>query len=238
MVDKTQKTSDYSRTRSEGLLLESPPTYIEFDGSNGLQLKISLPRSRMFDYTLMFWVRSKYDYAQLSKDPEINNKKRYLFEIVGGCSCWIIRSEDIFPETGKSIVNYGPRLVCNGGDDFFIDLLDIPDIQAWMHLTYSANYRAVSASNTSVSSSSYVQLDISSSFTKRSEKNYYTPITNAYVYYGSGDEEENGRYKAGFMGDYRQFWITVGYIHPSDVRKVMHQYKVLDYSTMGYYKFE
>ena len=47
-------------------MLESPPTYIEFDGSNGLQLKISLPRSRMFDYTLMFWVRSKYDYAYLS----------------------------------------------------------------------------------------------------------------------------------------------------------------------------
>ena len=63
VVDKTQNTSDNSRTRSEGLLLESPPTYIEFDGSNGLQLKISLPRSRMFDYTLMFWVRSKYDYA-------------------------------------------------------------------------------------------------------------------------------------------------------------------------------
>ena len=110
-----------------------------------------------------------------------------------------------------------------------------------MHLTYSANYRAVSASNASVSSSSYVQLDISSSFTMRKEADKtYVPITNAYVYYGSGDEDPEaiGRYKAGFVGNYRQFWITVGYIHPSDVRKVMHQYKVLDYSTMGYYKFE
>ena len=230
VIDKTQNTSDSSRTRSEGLLLESPPTFIEFDGSNGLQLKISLPRSRMFDYTLMFWVRSKYDYAYLKTDQEINGKKKYLFEIVGGCSCWITRLEG----------SYGPRLACNGGDDFFIDLEGIPDIQAWMHLTYSANYRAVSASNKSVFSSSYVQLDISSSFTAISEKNYYLPITNAYVYYGSGDEDPDtpGRYKSGFMGDYRQFWITVGFIHPSNVRKVMHQYKVLDYSTMGYYKFE
>ena len=57
VVDKTQRTSDNSKTVSEGLLLESPPTYIQFDGSNGLQLKISLPRSRYFDYTLMFWIR-------------------------------------------------------------------------------------------------------------------------------------------------------------------------------------
>ena len=35
-IEKTQNTSDASKTRSEGLLLESPPTYIEFDGSNGL----------------------------------------------------------------------------------------------------------------------------------------------------------------------------------------------------------
>ena len=94
-----------------------------------------------------------------------------------------------------------------------------------MHLTYSANYRAVSASNASVSSSSYVQLDISSSFTMRKEADKtYVPITNAYVYYGSGDEDPDsiGRYKAGFVGNYRQFWITVGYIHPSNVRKVMH----------------
>ena len=66
IVDKVQTTSDDSKTRSEGLLLESPPTYIEFNGSNGLQLKISLPRSRMFDYTLMFWFRSTRSYPELA----------------------------------------------------------------------------------------------------------------------------------------------------------------------------
>ena len=75
VVNKTQRTSDDSRTRSEGLLLESPPTYIKFDGSNGLQLKISLPRSRMFDYTLMFWVRFEEDYPSLSKNKDINGSK-------------------------------------------------------------------------------------------------------------------------------------------------------------------
>ena len=183
----------------------------------------------------MFWVRSKYDYAYLSTDNEINNNRRYLFEIVGGCSCWITRKEG----------EYGPRLVCNGGDNFFIDLAEIPDIQAWMHLTYSAEYHATSDIS-EVVSTSYVQIDISEKFSI-SASGEYTSIENAYVYYGSGDEiieiendkeKGTGRYKTGFMGDYRQFWITVGYIKPDNIRKVMHQYKVLDYSTMGYYKFE
>ena len=191
----------------------------------------------------MFWFRSKYDYAYLSTDNEINGNKRYLFEIVGdteidedtkekgGCSCWIIRKEG----------EYGPRLACNGGENFYIDLAEIPDIQAWMHLTYSANYHAVS-NDSKVASTSYVRIDISEKF-KISASGDYIPITNAYVYYGSGDEiieneKGTGRYKTGFMGDYRQFWITVGYIDPDNIRKIMHQYKVLDYSTMGYYKFE
>ena len=50
--------SNSEKTRSEGLLLEAPPTYIAFTGSDGLILDISLPRSTNFDYTIMFWFRS------------------------------------------------------------------------------------------------------------------------------------------------------------------------------------
>ena len=32
--------------------------------------------------------------------------------------------------------------------------------------------------------------------------------------------------------------IRVGYIDPENVKYLMHEYKVLDYSTMGYYRFD
>ena len=43
----------------------------------------------------------------------------------------------------------------------------------------------------------------------------------------------------GFPGHYRQFWMTLGYIEDEDKIKLLrHQYKVMDYSTLAYYKFE
>ena len=43
-VNKLVTKSNSESTKSEGLLLEASPTYIDFIGQNGLKLAISLPQ--------------------------------------------------------------------------------------------------------------------------------------------------------------------------------------------------
>ncbi len=64
-VSRTVVKSNSDSTASEGLLLEAAPTYVDFKGDNGLELEISLPRSPLFDYTLMFWFRSAKSLDEL-----------------------------------------------------------------------------------------------------------------------------------------------------------------------------
>jgi len=157
----------------------------------------------------------------LKASDDVLNVKKYLFELPGGASCYITRT-----------ATAGPWLRCTPGveKDFSIDLAELPDIQSWMHLTYSANYSSATKSE------SYLRIDISS-FSKV-VRGAYASITDQYAYYGMSKVDKSKLYSPGFVGDYRQFYITLGYIEPANVPNLMHQYKVLDYSTMGYYKFE
>lgn len=229
--------SDSGATKNEGLLLEAEPTYADFTGEDGLKLEISMPTSKKFDYTLMFWFRSKHNYVDLMNNAELENEKWYLFEMPGSgdddgmASCYITRP------TGKGLI-----LKCtpDPDDTFQIDLEKLPDIQSWIHLTYAANYNPTSKKS-SVKSNSYVRLDISS-FTIEAVGGYAS-ITKPYVMYGLGDGYVNEKgqkidFKLGFPGNYRQFFLTLGYLKPEKVPLLKHQYKVLDYSTMGYYKME
>ena len=78
----TTKTSISAKTDTEGLILEAPPSYVDFKGEDGLKLEISLPGTSSFDYTVMFWFRSVKSYKELLYDDSIRDgKKAYLFEI-------------------------------------------------------------------------------------------------------------------------------------------------------------
>ena len=189
-------------------MLEAAPTYVNFTGVNGLELSISLPRTQLFDYTLMFWMRSTQSYAELSTDPNIKDTKAYLFKLVNGVGCYITRTETV---ENQKIVTGGPWLRCESGDtngtgDIEVDLAELPDIQAWMHLTFSAIYNPASASS-SVKSQSYLRIDISSFH--KTWQGGYRPIKGNKVYYGCAGLLSTD---LGFPGNYRQFWITVGYI--------------------------
>ena len=63
-------------------------------------------------------------------------------------------------------------------------------------------------------------------------------IDEFVAYYGMGTQRREDVDGLGFNGHFRQFWMTLGYLEPFNVQYLMHQYKVLDYSTLGYYKFE
>ena len=122
------------------------------------------------------------------------------------------------------------------GSRFRINLADLPDVESWMHLTYSASYKASSGGYDALSES-YVRIDISSfSIEARGE---YGRITEQYAYYGMGNKDQlANEYGTGFAGSYRQFYMSLGDIEPENVPLLMHEYKVLDFSTMAYYKFE
>lgn len=225
-IDIKVTQSDSGSTKNEGLLLEAEPTYADFTGEDGLKLEISMPTSKKFDYTVMFWFRSKHTYVELRDSEELLNQKWYLFEMPGSeeggvASCYITRTK-----------SRGPYLQCtptsdSAEDDFSIDLEKLPDIQSWIHLTYSVNYNPTSKKS-SVQSQSYVRLDISS-FTIEANGGYAS-IEKPYVMYGLGDSYLNkidGKeileaFKPGFPGNYRQFFITLGYIDPEKVPLLKH----------------
>ena len=229
----TQKSNDAS-TASEGLLLGSTPLYVNFTGLNGLALEVSRPRTALYDYTLMFWFRSILSYEELLVSEEIENTKAYLFKLENSVGCYVTRDNPI--KEGYDIA--GPFMRCESGDpeegsnDIEINLFDLPDIESWMHITYSAIYNPASALS-SVKSESYLRIDIS---TYSNEwRGGYRAVETGIVYYGCGGPTIED---IGFRGNYRQFWLTVGYIEPNNVPYLMHEYKVLDYSSMAYYKFD
>lgn len=86
------KSNDNS-TASEGLLLGSIPTYVDFNGKNGLELHISRPRTTLYDYTIMFWVRGLKTLDELKYDDTIKNTKTYLFKLENSVGCYITRYE-------------------------------------------------------------------------------------------------------------------------------------------------
>jgi len=88
-VDKVMEKSNDSNTASEGLLAGATPTYVNFNGFNGIELTVSRPRTSRYDYTLMFWVRSVKSYAELRTDPAIKNIKNYLFKLENSVGCYI-----------------------------------------------------------------------------------------------------------------------------------------------------
>ena len=97
-----------------------------------------MPQTPLFDYTVMFWFRSAKSLAELSSDESILDQKAFLFELPGSAGCYVTRSSG-------SNAGDGPWLQCTPvgqeekyKDDFKINLADLPDIQTWMHLTYSA----------------------------------------------------------------------------------------------------
>jgi len=73
--------------------MEAAPTFIDFTGNNGLELSISLPRTPLFDYTMMFWIRSAQSYDELKVAESIKNTKAYLFKMKNSVGCYITRFE-------------------------------------------------------------------------------------------------------------------------------------------------
>ena len=86
-----------------------------------------------------------------------------------------------------------------------------------MHLTYSSNYDAVSQQafdKKGLRGQSFVRIDVSNkSFTAYLDRHKPIEIepdksqSRGFCFYGAG---WGG--KKGFPGDYRQFWMTLGYL--------------------------
>ena len=73
----------------------------------------------MFDYTITFWWRSKYDHKTLER--VFNDRQMFLFAI-DSFGCFI--SEGIFLTCSQDVESYK------------IPLIELPDLQSWMHLTF------------------------------------------------------------------------------------------------------
>ena len=190
-LKEIRKSNDNS-TASEGLLLGATPTYIDIDGSNGLELSISRPGSSLYDYTVMFWFRSLKGYQELNNDEEIIDKKLYLFKLEKSVGCYITNKKDDDTEA---------LIICENGDEeaaIEVNLEDLPDVESWMHITYSANYQPNGKSQ------SYIRIDISS-FNKKWDTDQFIPVVSNKVYYGAGGPSaaEQGDKDKGFPGHYR-----------------------------------
>ena len=123
-------------------------SYVRFNGgeSEGLELPLDLPEGSIrqdFDYTLMFWFRSGRSLAELRDDETLLRQRKYLFDIPtivddsqGSLGCYVHRDWDYYD--GE------PYLGCTTSDEFKIRLEFFPDIEAWMHLTYSTDHVPVS----------------------------------------------------------------------------------------------
>ena len=148
----------------------------------------------------MFWFRSAKSLADLEIDDSILSERAYLFEMPGGIACFVTRTK-----------SEGPWLECSpptnddeetSSDDIMrIDLTDLPDIQAWMHLTYSAKHIPSSGKSEAKSHAYLTVKDIT-------ETGPYVPMQDRNVYYGTAMDKSS----QGFPGDYRQFYFTLGYV--------------------------
>ena len=83
-----------------------------------------------------------------------------------------------------------------------------------MHLTYTAQYNQASKKST-VESFSNLRIDISS--WNLTVKGKYGQIRSRRVFYGCGSAVLSG-----FAGNYRQFYISLGYLNPENVVYLMH----------------
>ena len=105
-----------------------------------------------------------------------------------------------------------------------------------MHLTFSSNYDSTPGKD----GETFVRIDISNeSFEAMLPRHMPIAIDKSQesarglVFYGAGFDEK------GFPSHYRQFWMTLGFMKDRQrIQNLRHQYKVMDYSTLGYYKFE
>ena len=107
------------------------------------------------------------------------------------------------------------------------DVSKLPDMQSWMHLTFSAEWENVAMGG----GNSYLRIDFPD--LNRVITGSYTNMKTEEVYVGIGSDM-----KRGFNGDIREVWVSLGYLEHADVPKIMNMNKVFDVSTMGYYKFQ
>jgi len=136
----------------------------------------------------MFWFRSSKSYEDLKVDDDICEKKKYLFEIPDGLACYITATNCVVGKSDPSV-----WLAClsspgNGGQSLTsiklkIELGLLPDIQSWMHLTYSANF----SNNSSTSSNSYLRIDISDFNIAVVGEYIKIPKNSNWVFYGIGN---------------------------------------------------
>ena len=52
---------------------------MRFDGTNGVELELNMPRDKEFSYTVMFWWRSAKSLTELRNDDSLLDKKAFLF---------------------------------------------------------------------------------------------------------------------------------------------------------------
>ena len=108
----------------------------------------------------MFWFRSILSYEELQTYELIKNNRAYLFKLEKSVGCYITR--DVADDGTSS----GPFMRCETANededtkDIEINLFDLPDIESWMHITYSAVYNPASQSS-GIVSKSYLRIDIS-----------------------------------------------------------------------------
>jgi hypothetical protein len=130
VIESKTRGSPTNTTVSQGASSDGATNYYSFSGLNGLKLPLSMPSSANFDYTIMFWFRSHQSVDELVHDK---GYKAYLFDFPDCCACFI---ED------------GTKFKCtieSEGDDavdtaFELDVDRLPDIQSWIHFTFSAEW--------------------------------------------------------------------------------------------------
>lgn len=170
----------------------------------------------------MFWFRSALDMSELKRQGQ--DKDLYLFEIVNGPSCFIQNAAKLVctPMGKNSLGQYV---------EYALDLSLLPDIQSWIHLTYSANDKSGAGDGTAKGSSSYMRVD--SLGYSATLSGGYTPMGDKKIYYGT-----NAAVNKGFVGDLRELYVSYGYLSADKVPNLMHQAKVFLLNVMAYYRFE
>ena len=104
-------------TTIEGTYLPSPQ-YVQFSGSSGLKLQISMPSTSNFSYTIQFQFKLNNTINDLVANV---TGTQYLFYFVNGPYC---------------LIN-GPYLICNFLN--IINLSQVTDVNSWNSFTMIAN---------------------------------------------------------------------------------------------------
>jgi hypothetical protein len=90
---------------------DDPPSFYRFSGYNGLKLAVSVPQDdrfdlNMFDYTITFWFRLKFNHETLEKD--FTDRRMFLFDI-DTFGCFI--GEGLYITCTQDEENYKIRLI-------------------------------------------------------------------------------------------------------------------------------